>query len=108
MESWSRDETKVSPNHKDVCSLWVSRKVYMQHAKHYLLEDQVCTWVLLPIFAIDLFHLKCFVLVLQSVFSRMSFVLFFYQKLVIRRIPLQNLFKVQMHFNISHFGCSKS
>lgn len=43
--------------------------------------------------------------ILQNVFSRMSFIIFFYQKLVIRRIPLHNLFKMQMHFNISHLGC---
>jgi hypothetical protein len=35
--AWWVDQTRVSPNRKEMCNLQVSRKVYQQHAKHYLL-----------------------------------------------------------------------
>jgi hypothetical protein len=39
VEAWWVEQTRSSPNQKEVCNL---RMVYLQHAKQYLLEDQVC------------------------------------------------------------------
>jgi hypothetical protein len=36
VEKWWVKEARVPLNWKEVCSFWVSRKVYKQHAKHFL------------------------------------------------------------------------
>jgi len=42
VEAWWVEQTISSPNHKEVCNLWILKMVYLLHAKQYLLEDQVC------------------------------------------------------------------
>jgi hypothetical protein len=39
--SWWTDETRVSPNKKDVTQ-FIARNVREMHAKHYLQESEVC------------------------------------------------------------------
>jgi hypothetical protein len=38
---WWTEETRVSPNRKEIVQKWISRNVKEQHCTHYLLETQV-------------------------------------------------------------------
>ncbi len=42
VEAWWVEQTRSSPNQKEVCNLQILKMVYLQHAKQYLLEDQLC------------------------------------------------------------------
>ena len=41
MLKWWTEETRVSPNRKDIVQKWMSPNTYDQHCTHYLLESQV-------------------------------------------------------------------
>ena len=38
---WWTEETRVSPNRKEIVQKWISPKTYEKHCTHYLLETQV-------------------------------------------------------------------
>lgn len=41
VSKWWTEETRVSPNRKEIVQKWISRNVKEQHCTHYLLETQV-------------------------------------------------------------------
>ncbi len=42
VEAWWVEKNRSSPNQNKVCNLQILKMVYLQHAKQYLLEDQLC------------------------------------------------------------------